>query len=73
MASSRPAKVDPAITDQIYQALASTLRDPGMRAKLAQIDLVNAVGSTPTELATFLGQEIEAYSAIVKAANIKAE
>jgi tripartite-type tricarboxylate transporter receptor subunit TctC len=68
-----PAKIDAAIVDQIYQALASTLRDPSMRAKLAEVHLVNAVGSTPAELATFLGQEIETYSAIVKAANIKAE
>jgi tripartite-type tricarboxylate transporter receptor subunit TctC len=52
-----PAKVDPAITDQIYQALASTLRDPAMRTRLAQNHMVNAIGSTPSELATFLGQE----------------
>jgi tripartite-type tricarboxylate transporter receptor subunit TctC len=68
-----PANVDVAIVDRIYQALAATLRDPSMRAKLAEVHLVNAVGSTPSELASFLGHEIETYSAIVKAANIKAE
>jgi len=68
-----PAKLDPAIVDQLYQALAATLRDPDMRSKLAQVHLVNAVGSSPAELATFLGREIETYSAIVKAANIKVE
>jgi tripartite-type tricarboxylate transporter receptor subunit TctC len=68
-----PAKLDPAIVDQIYQALAATLRDPDMRSKLAQVHLVNAVGSSPSELATFLAQEIATYSAIVKAANIKVE
>src|SRR5271165_6776174 len=68
-----PAKVDPAIVERIYDALAVTLRDPEMRAKLAEVHLVKAVGSTPSELAVFLGQEIERYSAIVKAANIKAE
>ena len=68
-----PAKVDAAIVDRIYQALAATLRDPSMRGKLAEVHLVNAVGSTPSELATFLGHEIETYSAIVKSANIKAE
>jgi tripartite-type tricarboxylate transporter receptor subunit TctC len=68
-----PAKVDVAIVDRIYQALAATLRDPSMRAKLAEVHLVNAIGSTPSELATFLGHEIETYSAIVKAADIKAE
>jgi tripartite-type tricarboxylate transporter receptor subunit TctC len=68
-----PAGVDLAIGERIYNDLAVTLRDPDMRAKLAQVHLVSVVGSTPRELAVFLGQEIERYSAIVKAANIKAE
>jgi tripartite-type tricarboxylate transporter receptor subunit TctC len=68
-----PAKVDPAIVERIYNVLAATLRDPEMRAKLAQVHLVEPVGSTPSELAVFLAQEIERYSAIVKAANIRAE
>jgi tripartite-type tricarboxylate transporter receptor subunit TctC len=68
-----PAKIDPAITDRISQDLATILHNPAMRAKLAEVYLINAVGSTPAELATFLNQEIETYSAIVKAANIKAE
>jgi tripartite-type tricarboxylate transporter receptor subunit TctC len=68
-----PAKIDPAIVERIYNALAATLRDPEMRAKLAQVYLVEPVGSTPSELAVFLAQEIERYSAIVKAANIRAE
>jgi hypothetical protein len=44
-----------------------------MRAKLAEVYLPHPVGSTPSELATFLAQEIEKFSAVVKAANIKAE
>jgi tripartite-type tricarboxylate transporter receptor subunit TctC len=68
-----PAKIDLGIVDRISQVQATILRDPAMRAKLAEVHLVNAVGSTPSELAAFLSQEIEAYSAIVKAANIKAE
>ena len=68
-----PAKIDSAIVDRLSQTLAAILRDPAMRAKLAQVHLVNAVGSSPNELADFLGREIATYSAIVKAANIKAE
>ena len=68
-----PAGADPAIVARIYHDLAVTLRDPAMRARLAQVHLVSVVGSTPPELAVFLGQEIDRYSAIVKAANIKAE
>jgi hypothetical protein len=51
----------------------SAALDPSMRAKLAEVHLINAVGSTPAELATFLSQEIETYSTIVRVANIKAE
>ena len=68
-----PAKIDPAITDRISQELVTILHNPAMRAKLAEVYLINAVGSTPAQLATFLNQEIRTYSAVVKAANIKAE
>ncbi len=68
-----PAKIDSAIVDRIYAPLAAALRDPGMRAKLAEVHLITAVGSTPSELGVFLAREIERYAAIVKAANIKAE
>ena len=68
-----PANIDSAIVARISETLATVLRDASMRAKLADVHMINAVGSTPAELAAFLGQEIETYSAIVKAANIKAE
>ena len=68
-----PANIDSAIVARISEILAAVLRDASMRAKLADVHMINAVGSTPAELAAFLAQEIETYSAIVKAANIKAE
>jgi tripartite-type tricarboxylate transporter receptor subunit TctC len=68
-----PANIDSAIVARISEILAAVLRDASMRAKLADVHMINAVGSTPAELVAFLGQEIETYSAIVKAANIKAE
>jgi tripartite-type tricarboxylate transporter receptor subunit TctC len=68
-----PAGIDLAIVARISGVLATVLRDASMHAKLAHVHMINAVGSTPAELAAFLGQEIETYSAIVKAANIKAE
>jgi len=49
------------------------LKGVNMRAKLSEVHLVNAMESTPSELGAFLSREIETYSAIVKAANIKAE
>ncbi len=68
-----PAKVDPAIVDKVSKATAEILHDPAMKKKFAEVYLVNAIGSTPAELATFLGNEIEKFSVIVKAAKIKAD
>jgi tripartite-type tricarboxylate transporter receptor subunit TctC len=68
-----PAKVDPAIIDKVSKATAEILQEPAMKKQFADVYLVNAVGSTPAELATFLGKEIEKFSVIVKGANIKTE
>lgn len=67
-----PAKVDPAIIDRIYHALAAALREPELQAKLADVNL-RVVGSSPSEFAKFLADEITKFAAVVKAANIKAE
>jgi tripartite-type tricarboxylate transporter receptor subunit TctC len=67
-----PAKVPAAITDRLQQAVASVIKELDTRAKLEATNLM-VVGSTPSEFAAFLAKEIEKYSAIVKAANIKAE
>jgi len=68
-----PAKIDPAIIEKVSKATAEILRDPAMKKKFAEVYLVNTIGSTPAELATFLGNEIEKFSVIVKAANIKTD
>jgi tripartite-type tricarboxylate transporter receptor subunit TctC len=67
-----PAKTDPAIVERLHQAVAAALQEADVRTKLAETGL-RLVGNTPAEFATFLAQEIEKFSAIVKAANIKAE
>ena len=67
-----PAKVPPAIADRIQQEVATVIREPETRSKLEATNLL-VVGSTPSQFAAFLAKEIEKYSAIVKAANIKAE
>jgi tripartite-type tricarboxylate transporter receptor subunit TctC len=67
-----PAKTEAAIVERLHQAVAAALQEPDVRSKLAETGL-RLVGNTPAEFATFLAQEIEKFSAIVKAANIKAE
>jgi tripartite-type tricarboxylate transporter receptor subunit TctC len=67
-----PAKVPAAIADRIQQEVAAVIKEPDTRSKLEATNLL-VVGSTPSQFAAFLAKEIEKYSAIVKAANIKAE
>jgi tripartite-type tricarboxylate transporter receptor subunit TctC len=67
-----PAKTEPAIVERLHQAVAAALQEADVRAKLAETGL-RLVGNTPAEFAAFLAQEIEKFSVIVKAANIKAE
>lgn len=68
-----PAKVDPAIVDKVSKATAEILQDPAIKKQFTEVYLVNTVGSTPAQLAAFLDKEIEKFSIIVKAANIKAD
>jgi tripartite-type tricarboxylate transporter receptor subunit TctC len=67
-----PAKTEPAIVERLHQAVAAALQEADVRAKLAETGL-RLVGNTPAEFTAFLAQEIEKFSVIVKAANIKAE
>jgi tripartite-type tricarboxylate transporter receptor subunit TctC len=67
-----PAKTDAAIVTRLHQAVADALQVADVRAKLAETGL-RLVGNSPSEFAEFLAREIEKFTAIVKAANIKAE
>jgi len=61
-----------AIVERLHQAVVASLQDADVRAKLAETGL-RIVGNSPAEFAAFLAQEIEKFSSVVKAANIKAE
>jgi tripartite-type tricarboxylate transporter receptor subunit TctC len=67
-----PAKVPAAIAERVAAEVASVLKEPDTRTRLEATNLM-LVGSSPAEFAAFLAQEIEKYSAIVKAANIRSE
>jgi len=67
-----PAKTDADIVARLHQAVAAALEDADVRTKLAETGL-RIVGNSPAEFSAFLAQEIEKFSVIVKAANIKAE
>jgi tripartite-type tricarboxylate transporter receptor subunit TctC len=67
-----PAKVDAAIVSKIYNAVVAALQEPVVRKLLTDTNL-RIVGSNPAEFGSFLAKEIEKFSVIVRAANIKAE
>src|SRR5207248_3395424 len=67
-----PANTDPAIVERLHRAIAASLQNADVRTKLAETGL-RLVGNSPAEFAVFLAQEIEKFSRVVKAANIKAE
>jgi tripartite-type tricarboxylate transporter receptor subunit TctC len=67
-----PAKTDERIVERLHQAVAASLQEADVRGKLAETGL-RIVGNSPAEFTVFLAQEIEKFSAIVRAANIKAE
>ncbi len=67
-----PAKTDAAIVEKLHQALASVVKEPGVAEKLKASNLI-PVGNSPKDFADFLKAESEKFSALVKAAGIKAE
>lgn len=67
-----PIKTDPAIVEKLHQALASVVKEPAVIEKLTAAG-VRVVGNSPKEFSDFLAAETAKFSALVKAANIKAE
>lgn len=67
-----PAKTDPAIVAKLHETLVSVVKEPAAVEKLKSFGL-SVVGNSPKEFADFLAAETAKFSALVKAANIKAE
>ncbi|HYF09721.1 MAG TPA: tripartite tricarboxylate transporter substrate-binding protein [Acetobacteraceae bacterium] len=65
-----PAATPPAIAERLHAALAETLREPEVRARLAQLGAV-PVGSSPAEFARFLAEGRAAMTTLVREANIR--
>jgi tripartite-type tricarboxylate transporter receptor subunit TctC len=67
-----PAKTDPAVVTRLHETLVSVVKEPAVVEKLKSFGL-RVVGNSPKEFADFLAAETAKFSALVKAANIKAE
>ncbi|HKS62255.1 MAG TPA: tripartite tricarboxylate transporter substrate binding protein [Xanthobacteraceae bacterium] len=64
------AKTPPDIIARLHQDAVAALNHPPVKARYAQLG-ATVVGSTPTELATFLQAEIDRWGPVIKAAGIK--
>ena len=67
-----PAGTDPAIVQKVYQTFKTVLNQPDVKQRLDSQGF-RPIGSTPEETGRFLATQIEWYSRLVKAANIKAD
>jgi tripartite-type tricarboxylate transporter receptor subunit TctC len=67
-----PAKTPEAIIRKIHDDTVAVLAEPAVRGKLEQVGVV-VIGSTPDELAAFLGAEMDKWGHVIKAANISAQ
>jgi len=67
-----PAKTPGDVVSRINAGIVAALADPSVNSRLGQLGLV-VVGSSPSELAAFLGSEIDKWRALVTQAGIKAD
>ena len=68
-----PAKTDPAIVDKLHQALASVVKEPGDRREAQGVEPAAGRAIRRRNSPNSSRREHEKFSALVKAANIKAE
>jgi tripartite-type tricarboxylate transporter receptor subunit TctC len=67
-----PAGMPPAITAKLHASLAKALANPTLREKLQEAGF-DVVGSTPDAYAKLIASEIDRWSGVVRAQNIKVE
>jgi tripartite-type tricarboxylate transporter receptor subunit TctC len=65
-----PAKTPPAIISRLQKEVARVVHMPEVRERFAAMGL-DPVGGTPEELARVVARDLEKYSAVAKAANIR--
>jgi len=65
-----PAKTPPAIIDQVYQASQKVMNDPAMQKALVDQGLEPVTDSSPDKVRTFIAEEIERWTPVVKAAGL---
>jgi tripartite-type tricarboxylate transporter receptor subunit TctC len=67
-----PPRTPPAIANKLSAAIAETLKQPDVAARLVDMSMVRT-GSTPAELASFMQQERERWGNVIRASGARAE
>jgi len=61
-----PPRTPSAITNKLAAAIAEILKQPDMAKRLVEMGSIEAVGSSPAEMAVFLKQERERWGKLVR-------
>ena len=68
-----PPKTPPAIINQISGAIADAVKEPDVQKRLQDMGDIEAVGSTPAEMAAFMKGEKARWAVVVREGGIKGE
>jgi tripartite-type tricarboxylate transporter receptor subunit TctC len=66
-----PSKTPQPIIDQVYQASQKVMTDPAMQKALIDQGLEPITNSSPDKVRTFIAEEVERWTPVVKAAGLK--
>lgn len=65
-----PAGMDPRVVARLHEAAFKALADPKVKEGFAKLG-VEVVGSTPSEFAAFIKEDLDRWARVIKQANIK--
>lgn len=67
-----PVNTPKAIISKVYQDVGKVLRNPEVKQRLDALAM-DISGSTPEEFAAFIGRQIKTWTAVARAANVRAD
>jgi tripartite-type tricarboxylate transporter receptor subunit TctC len=72
-ALSAPPKTPAAIVNQVSAAVAAAIKEPDVQKRLQDMGDIEAVGSTPAQMAAFMKAEKTRWAAVIKGGGIKGQ
>jgi tripartite-type tricarboxylate transporter receptor subunit TctC len=65
-----PPRTSPAIAEKVFAGVAEALRQPDVLKRLADLS-AEPMGLSPAETASFMRQETDRWSAVIRSAGVK--